>query len=318
MAPPLTFLFTSVGRRVELLRHFQHYVEDHPGRLRILGTEIDVFSPAAQLLGDAIRLVPRSDDPSYSSAIADLCESEQVDAVFPLIDPDIAVLGGSTSRIPLRSVASNEAPMVSDKWLTYTWLRSHDIPTPRTWIPGSDDLPDPTDLPLFMKPRRGSGGVDAFVVRDADALRFFTGYIEQPIVQELLKGPEVTVDVLVGRQGEVLASAQRQRLATRGGEVVRGVLVDDPQISEMTSAVVDALKPTGPVTVQGMYDDVGQFRVTEINARMGGGLPLAIAAGIPVAELLVRSYLFEEARPLEPLDVGLHMVRFDESLFYRP
>ena len=312
---PVTLLLTSVGRRVELVRHFLRYVDDHPGRLRVLATEIDPHAPAAQVMGDAVTIVPRTDDPAYVPTIVDLCRSEGVDAVLPLIDPDIAVLGDAED-VPLASVGPVESAMVSDKWLTYEWLHGHGIPTARTWLP--DDAPGADELPVFMKPRRGSGGVDAYAVRTPQALDFFTGHIEQPVIQELLAGPEVTVDVIVGRDGEVLASVQRKRLAVRGGEVSRGEVVDDPQITQLVDRVVGALRPSGPVTVQGMYDDAGGFRVTEINARMGGGLPLAISAGVPVVDLLVRSHAGERPARHEGVDVGLHMVRFDESFFYRP
>lgn len=312
---PVTLLLTSVGRRVELVRHFLQYVESHPGRLRVLATEIDPHSPAAQVMGDAVTIVPRTNDPAYVPTIVELCRTEQVDAVLPLIDPDIAVLG-DVADVPLASVGPVESAMVSDKWLTYEWLRANDIPTARTWLP--EDGPGATELPVFMKPRRGSGGVDAFAVKTPQALAFFTDHIEDPVIQELLAGPEVTVDVIVGRDGQVLATAQRKRLAVRGGEVSRGEVIDDAQITDLVDRVVSALKPSGPVTVQGMYESTGAFLVTEINARMGGGLPLAIAAGVPVIDLLVRSHAGEEPARHEGIDVGLHMVRFDESFFYRP
>ena len=111
---PVTLLLTSVGRRVELVRHFLRYVEDHPGRLRVLATEIDPHAPAAQVMGDAVTIVPRTDDPAYVPTIVDLCRSEEVDAVLPLIDPDIAVLGDAED-VPLASVGPVESAMVSDK-----------------------------------------------------------------------------------------------------------------------------------------------------------------------------------------------------------
>lgn len=312
---PVTLLLTSVGRRVELVRLFLRYIEQNPGRLRVIGTEIDIHAPAAQALGNAIRIVPRTDNPRYVDTITDLCAAEGVDAVLPLIDPDIAVLGAAKG-VPLASVGQDEARMVSDKWLTYCWLNERDIPTARTWLP-EEGLPTP-ELPVFMKPRFGSGGIDAFAVRTPQALEFFTGHIDRPVIQELLAGPEVTVDVVVGRDGAVLGTAQRKRLAVRGGEVSRGEVIHDPAVTELVDRVVAELHPSGPVTVQGMYDAEGGFRVTEINARLGGGLPLAVAAGVPVVDLLVRSHAGEHPARQDATDVGLRMARFDDSFFYHP
>ncbi|MCE0485991.1 ATP-grasp domain-containing protein [Ornithinimicrobium sediminis] len=310
------FLLTSVGRRVELVRHFLSYAEEHPGRLRVLGTEIDPHAPAAQLLGDHVRLVPRSDEAGYGSSLQQVCEVEGVDAVFPLIDPDVSALAGTD--LPVGGLRDREvAAVVSDKWSTYEWLRGRGIPTVSTWLPGQRRH---DSFPVFMKPRKGSGGEDAFQVRDPDEYAFFSRYITAPVAQELLPGPELTVDVVVGRDREVLALAQRERLAVRGGEVSRGRLVHADEVERVVRHVVTELRPGGPITVQGMYDRHGTFRVTEINARMGGGLPLAIAAGVPLARLLVESWAGERPREVRnsDLSIGLHMARFDDAFYWHP
>jgi carbamoyl-phosphate synthase large subunit len=103
----------------------------------------------------------------------------------------------------------------------------------------------------------------------------------------------------------------------RGGEVARGVTINDPDIAAVVAGLVHHLNPTGPVTVQGMYDG-GTFKVTECNARMGGGLPLAVAAGVPVADLLARSWAGEHVEPVSTYATGVVMARFDDSFFVHP
>lgn len=313
MVAPVRFLFTSVGRRVELIRHFLAWQESNPGVFELLGTDVDAHAPAAQLLGSRLRGVPATADPSYVEIISSLCRAEGVDAIFPLIDPDIVALARHRD-IPIASVGPGSVDLVSDKWLTAQWLLAHGVPAPRTWLPSSTMA---EELPAFIKPRRGSGGVDAYAVRSRCELDFFAQRIDEPVLQELLPGPEVTVDVVIGRDGAILAIAQRLRLAVRGGEVSRAVLIDDPSVTRTVERVVESLAPTGPITVQGMYGGDRTFRVTEINGRMGGGLPLAIAGGVPVAGLLARSWAGDHVNRVESLDIGLHMVRFDESFFYR-
>lgn len=312
----VTFLLTSVGRRVELVRHFLEVEAADPERLRVIGTEIDPYAPAAQLLGqDRLHVVPRVDDPGYAPHIRALCEDHDVNAVFPLIDPDIPALGAAGSGVPLAAVSPEMSEVVSDKSLTHDWLARVGVPTPRTWEP---DATRDEDLPAFIKPRRGSSGIGAHVVADRAEHDFHAARLDAPIVQELMAGPEVTIDVIVGRAGETLAMVQRQRMAVRGGEVSRGVVVQDDTLDRTVESVVAALQPTGPVTVQGMYDAVGNFKETEVNARMGGGLPLAIAAGVPVAEVLRDSWAGLAPSRVAKVETGLQMVRFDESFFFRP
>jgi carbamoyl-phosphate synthase large subunit len=59
----------------------------------------------------------------------------------------------------------------------------------------------------------------------------------------------------------------------------------------------------------------GAPRFTEINARLGGGVPLAIAAGVDVPALLLADAagLPVEAPAPGAYRQGLYLVRFDDS-----
>jgi carbamoyl-phosphate synthase large subunit len=313
----IVFLFTSVGRRVELLRHFVSSAQQYQGRVRIIGTEIDPLAPAALLLGDQVHIVPRVEDPTYASHISALCHDQHVTAIFPLIDPDVVVLGtalhgkylGSTV---FASVSPENVPTVSDKWRTFRWLVDHNLPTAWSFLPG--DPGTPHKFPLFIKPRNGSGAVHTFPVRNKEELAFFSEYVPNPIVQDFLKGPEITVDAIVGRSGDLLAVMQRKRLEVRAGEVSRGVTVFEPEVDKLVRKVISLLEPRGPITVQTMWD--GQrFRVNEINARMGGGIPLSIAAGVPIADILISSWASDAVIPTAQCELDVTMSRYDDSFF---
>lgn len=315
----IVFLFTSVGRRVELLRHFISAAQRHAGRARIIGTEIDPMAPAAQLLGDHVHMVPRVDDPTYTACIQALCRNHGVTALFPLIDPDVAVLGAAAGDAAwgttvFASVSPEHVATVSDKWCTFRWLVDHDLPTARSFLPGG--VGRDIEFPLFIKPRNGSGAAHTYQIRTNEELVFFTTYVPNPIIQEFLPGPEITVDAIVGRSGNLLALVQRKRLAIRSGEVSRGETVFEPAVDSLVRSVISELKPNGPVTVQVMWD--GQrYCVNEINARMGGGLPLSVAAGVPVADILLSSWSGDVASTTSRYERGVVMSRFDDSFFSR-
>lgn len=312
-------LLTSVGRRVELVRLLDRAIADNDLPVRLISTDIDPLAPAAHLMGERARMVPKFRDPQFVPAITDICTAEHVDLVLPLIDPDIEVLATDDGRIPgtdavFGSVHRRNVSAVSDKLDTFRFMTGHGVPTPQTWTPEEFTF---DGTPVIIKPRNGSGGANVFVVHNRAELDFFTGYVPDPILQEMLPGPEVTVDVIIGRDRQLLGTAQRERIAVRGGEVSKGVTVADPEIAALALKVAGVLDAEGPITVQGMWADDG-FRVTEVNARMGGGLPLACAAGLDVPMLLFGSWLGHPA-PAEPLQAepGVHLTRFDESFFFR-
>lgn len=319
MTEKLTVLLTSIGRRVELVRLLDQAIAEHNLPVRLIATDIDPLAPAAHLMGERTRLVPKFRDPAFVPTIAGLCNDEGVDLVLPLIDPDIEQLASDDGLVPgTRSVFGTVhrefVSAVSDKLDTFTWMSERNIPTPLTWTPDQFSF---DGTPVIIKPRNGSGGANVFVVHNQAELDFFTSYVPDPILQQMLAGPEVTVDVIVGKGGVLLGTAQRERIAVRGGEVAKGVTVADPQVAELSLRVARELKPEGPITVQGMWGG-DQFYVTEVNARMGGGLPLACAAGLDVPGLLFGSWLGRDL-PAEPqqAEAGVFLTRFDDSFFFR-
>jgi len=315
----VNLLFLSVGRRVELMRLFGRAY----GRLgidgRVVGLDIDPLAPALQAV-DVPLIVPRLDDPGFVPQLLSICRRERIACVFPLIDPDIAVLARNRAAIEatgagVAAVEASTLGLANDKWRTTELFQRLGLPAPRSWLADAVD-PDTATYPLFIKPRWGSAGVGASRVDDADALRYALAHVSQPIIQECLPGPEITNDVICDLQGQVAAVVSRQRIEVRWGEVAKGVTMRDERIIDACRRVAEALPARGPITVQCMMrGETPCF--TEINARLGGGVPLADAAGVDFATwLLAQAAGLDFALPpLGQYREGLYLTRSDTSLF---
>jgi len=318
-AMPTNILFTSVGRRVELLRSFRRAHRGLGLEGRIVAVDVDPLAPALQA-ADRPYIVPRLDSIEYIAKLADILDREQVNVVFPLIDPDIPVLAANRELLEstgarLAVVSSEAAETTSDKWQTYVFFRKHRLPVPATWLPGEID-PDAAGYPLFIKPRRGSASQHTFKVENARQLAFFSEYVPQPIVQEYLPGPEITNDVICDVDGRLLGVVSRERIRVRAGEVLVGRTVHYPEIAEACARLAAALPAVGPITVQCILQD-GRPKFTEINARLGGGVPLGIAAGAdsPRWLLAAAAGMTFDVPPPGSYRTGLYLNRFDYSHF---
>ncbi len=315
----MNLLFTSAGRRVELLRAFRraYAALGLPGTIVV--TDINPLAPALQL-ADRSYMVPRFTSPEYVPALAAICKREQIGLVFPLIDPDIPILAAHRAVFEAAGarLALSPEPAVAiaaDKWLTTQFFRSLGLATARAWLPDQLD-PAQAEYPLFIKPRNGSAAQHTFKVRNARELAFFAEYVPDPIVEELLPGPEITTDVVCDLEGAVLGVVSRRRIEVRSGEVAKGVTVYDPAIADACVRIAHALPALGPITVQCMFKD-GVPHFTEINARFGGGVPLGVAAGVDAPRwLLARAAgLPIDIPALGSYQAGLYMTRFDDSFF---
>lgn len=315
----MNVLFTSIGRRVELVRAFRRAYQDLGLEGSLLGVDCDPLAPALREV-DQAQIVPRINSPDYVPTLADLCGRQEVDLIFPLIDPDILVLARHERLF--RSVGSRPvvvpepaARLAADKRRCAKFLESLGLRVPRTWSRQelqSEKLP----YPLFIKKNNGSAGLHCFKVSSRRELDFFLRYVPNPLVQEFLPGPEITTDVMCDLEGNLLGTVSRQRIEVRSGEVAKGVTVFHPLIHDACRKIAAGLHAIGPLTVQCiMKNDVPYF--TEINARFGGGVPLGICAGMEGPRwLLARASGVQiEIPPPGSYKTGLYLTRFDESFF---
>lgn len=318
MHESLNVLFTSVGRRVALLKVFRDAFHELEIDGRIVAIDKSPYAPALQY-ADESYIVPALDDSAYAENLLEIAAHEKVTAIFPLIDPDVGVLLRAREQLAavgtrLATVSPASAEVVGDKWKTYRLFQSLDVDTPESWLP-EDRNPDAVEYPVFIKPRHGSSSADCFVVRDAEQLKFFSKYVHRPIVQEFLPGTQITNDVICDLDGDVLSVVSRERIAVRGGEVTIGRTVHDANIARRCEMLARAVQATGPITIQCILKN-GTPYFTEINARFGGGAPCGILAGATWPEVLISRLcgLDCETGLLQSYREGVIFSRYQESL----
>ena len=315
----LSILFTSVGRRIELLKLFKSSLKKLNVDGNIVGVDINNMAPGLHIV-DYPYLVPRIDSDDYIPELIKIVNKHKVDLIFPLIDTDIPILGkykNGFKEVGAKVVLSpfNSLKICRDKWLTYNFFKNHNIPTPESWLPKHIKEID-LKYPVFIKPRSGSAAKGSRLINSKDELIFFLDRINEPIIQEYLPGPEITSDVINDFSGNTLGISCRQRLEVRTGEVAKGKTVYNKNVIDGCLYIAKKFSAIGPITVQSMQKD-GVYHFTEINPRFGGGMPLGIASGVDAPTWIIAKYLNIPIQipPIGSYKTDLYMSRFDTSFF---
>jgi carbamoyl-phosphate synthase large subunit len=144
----------------------------------------------------------------------------------------------------------------------------------------------------MVKPRQGSGARSIHLAHDPAQARFFIEYVKEPtMVQRAMEGPELSIDCLGDLQGGCLNAIPRTMLESRGGESIKGTVIDDPELVGLGRTVMEALGVRGPATIQVFRDPQLGIRITDINTRFGGAFSAPALAALPgrsYPELIVR------------------------------
>lgn len=316
----MNLLFLNVGRRCELVESFKSALTKRGGGT-VYGSDISPLAPALQVVDRAV-IFPKADDPSYSDFLTSFCAKNSISLLIPTIDPDLTRLDSlreefrkksPETRLLLSSTLSIQH--ARDKNKSKALFEKLGATTPKGYRANDREL----SFPVFVKPVDGSSGIGAEVVHSPALLLELLQKKPSLMIEEVIEGPEYTVDVLCDFEGKPLIAVPRKRIKVRGGEVTQAVIERSAELEELSKKMAQGFEARGPVTLQFRKRSNGDFVAIELNARMGGGLPLTIAAGADWC-----GWVLDLAQGKLPnvagakITDGMIMTRADRSFFLNP
>ena len=313
----MKILFTSVGRRVELIQLFKKAACRLNVELEIFGADISELAPALFFCDKKV-IVPLISDNAYVPALIDICRENGIDALIPTIDTDLLLLSEKASEFEAVGTkvlisAPEKIAICRDKNFTSDFFVSCGLKAPETY---NDCALYDGGFPCFIKPKDGSSSIDAYKINSSEELYEFANRVDDYVIQPFVDGEEYTVDIFCDFDGSPVFITPRKRIAVRAGEVLKTEIVSDGIIIDECKKIIEKFKPAGAITVQLIKDkNTGDDFYIEINPRYGGGAPLSIMAGADSPEAVIRILQGEKLGFKEnAAEIGAVFSRFDQSI----
>jgi carbamoyl-phosphate synthase large subunit len=317
----MRMLLSSAGRRVGLLRAFRTAAEELGIALEVFACDLEPDWSSACREADQAFAVPRATAPDYIDTVLSLCERYGIALVVPTIDTELVQYSHARERfaaigtiVSIGSAAIVE--MARDKLATARFLSEAGIASPRT--ASAEDLiasDESWPWPLLAKPRHGSSSRGIQIVHDREELRPLVA-VEPYVAQEMLRGREFTVNLFFDEHGKLRSAIPHERLRVRAGEVEKAVTIRDPVLCDMARDLGEALVgPLGAMCFQAIVDGDGRASLFEINARFGGGYPLAHQAGATFTRWLLEQVVDLPRSAHDDWKPGVVMLRYDDAVF---
>lgn len=312
----MNILLLSVGTRNKVVQYFKRTISG-----KVVATDMQLTAPALYE-ADKYYTVPRITEVGYVDIILDICRKEGIDAVMSLIDPELNLLAANAHRfteIGVTIVGSSHelCERALDKWLMYEWLTEHGYRAARSYIDKAAFYADLEkgliSFPVFVKPVRGSASIAISKVEDRDTLEMLWTKTDGLMIQQYLKGTEIGADVYIDLiSHEVVSIFTKKKIMMRSGETDKAVSMKDPALFDLIERFVSESGFVGQIDVD-IFDVDGEYYISEVNPRFGGGYPFAFECGCNHMELIENNIAGKtNEKNIGSYDEGIVMMKYCE------
>jgi carbamoyl-phosphate synthase large subunit len=252
----------------------------------------------------------------------EICRREGVTLLVPTIDTELSTLAEHRNAFAAAGtrVAVSAAEVVAiarDKARTAEAFAAAGVIVPHT-APLATLLAEPAlwRWPIILKPVGGSSSIGLQIARSPEeALRLGAGR-DDYLAQEQWVGREYTVNIFFDAAGRLRCAVPHWRIETRGGEVSKGRTERVSALTEAAEKIAAALPGArAAMCFQAILTEDGRVGVFELNARFGGGYPLAHRAGARFSQWLLEEMLELPCSANNDWREGVTMLRYDDAFF---
>lgn len=302
----MNILLTSAGRRSYIVDYFKSC--EGIGKVYASNSEYSV----ALKRSDGYFISPLIYSDEYIPSIIEFCKKHDVKAVLSLFDIDLLVLASNEVRFRENGIELIIAPAdfvrkCNDKWRTYEFLKSLDIPTPKTFKSLADAqqalAAGEVTYPIIVKPRWGMSSTGLYKAENdlelqvfAEKCRrdIFNSYLkfessmtpdEVIIFQEVVCGEEYGLEVLNDLSGSYVDCFAIYKLAMRSGETDCGRSVDSNPFEDTAKKISLHSGHHGLLSIDCFKTPAG-VSVIDMNCRISGHYPISYLVGFNYPQIV--------------------------------
>lgn len=317
----MNILLLSSGTRNKIVQYFKKALADDGN---VICTDMSNLAPSIYE-ADKYFTVPRMTAPGYLDVILDICKKEKIDGVLSLIDPELSLLAENKekfSAVGTTVIGSSYelCEMSLDKFEMYKWLTDHGYKCAKSYMNKEEFYADveagKAQYPVFVKPARGSASIAISKVYDKETVELLFAHSEGLMIQEFLDGQEIGADVYIDMiSGEVISIFTKKKILMRAGETDKAESFKDDKLFELIKKFVSEAGYSGQIDID-IFDVGGEYYISEVNPRFGGGYPHAYESGADHMKLILNNLAGKanECVVGENYEVGTYMMKYNEVM----
>ncbi len=319
----MNILILSAGTRNKIVQYFKKTVGEDG---KVIATDMSKLAPAVYE-ADKFYQVPRMTDAGYIDIIFDICKKEEVNAVLTLIDPELSLLAKykeNFARLGVTVIGSSYelCERALDKMQMFLWLTRHGYKCAKSYVDKDKFYEDINagiiNYPVFVKPVRGSASIAISKVYDKETIVLLFKKSDNLMIQEFLNGQEIGADVYIDMlSGEIVSIFTKKKLLMRAGETDKAVSFKDEKLFDLIEKFVRDSGWRGQIDID-IFEINGEYYISEVNPRFGGGYPHAYECGCNHMALILNNLKgLANKKNIGAYEEGVYMMKYNEIMVKR-
>lgn len=319
----VNILILSAGTRNKVVQYFRKALE---GKGTVIATDMSQLAPAIYD-ADKHYIVPRMSDPTYVDVILEICKKESITGVLSLIDPELSLLAKHKDEFAALGTtvigSSYElCEMSLDKFQMYNWLTAHGYRCAKSYMDKDAFFSDVDagliTFPVFVKPARGSASISISKVYDRETVELLFAHEDGLMIQEFLDGQEIGADVYIDMVShEVVSIFTKKKLKMRAGETDKAVSFKDEKLFALIERFVKDAGYNGQIDID-IFDVNGEYYISEVNPRFGGGYPHAYESGCDHMSMILNNLIgLTNGKEIGKYPEEMYMMKYNEIMLIK-
>ena len=316
----MNILILSAGTRNKVVQYFRKELE---GKGLVIATDCSNLAPAI-FDADKYYIVPRMTEPGYIDVILNICKKEQVTGVLSLIDPELSLIAENREKFEAVGTTVIESSyelceMSLDKMAMFSWLTEHGYKCAKSYLDKEEFFADinagKMTYPVFVKPYKGSASISISKVYDKETVELLFAHEDDLMIQEFLEGQEIGADVYIDMiSGEIVSIFTKKKIKMRAGETDKAVSFKDEKLFKLIKQFVSEAGYRAQIDID-IFDVDGEYYISEINPRFGGGYPHAYESGANHIKLIVNNLAgISNECVVGQYEEGTYMMKYNEVM----
>lgn len=314
----MNILILSVGTRNKIVQYFKDKIGENG---RVIATDMSELAPAVYE-ADKFYKVPRITTEGYIDIILDICKKEKINGVLTLIDPELSLLAKNKDAfddigVTVIGSAYELCERALDKMQMFEWLRTYGYKCAKSYVDKEKFYADVdagiVSYPVFVKPVRGSASIATSKVYDKETIELLFAHDDSLMIQEYLNGQEIGADVYIDMiSKEVVSIFTKKKILMRAGETNKAVSFKDKILFDLIEKFSRESGWLGQIDVD-IFDVDGEYYISEVNPRFGGGYPHAHECGCDHMSLIINNINGKvNKKRIGEYDDDVYMMKYNE------